>query len=86
MKKYFRFVGLVMMAVMSYGITACGSDDDDNSGGLSVSPNSVSMHFEDTKQLKADGATSWSSEDEFVATVDWNPRRRACSPTGGGFC
>lgn len=70
MKKYFKFVCLVMMAVVSYGLTACGNDDDDDNGGLSVTPNSVSMHYDETKQLKADGATSWSSEDEFVATVD----------------
>ena len=30
MKKTFRFVGLVMMAVLSYGMTACGGDDDSN--------------------------------------------------------
>ena len=33
MKKSFRLVGLILIAVMSLGLTACGSDDDGGSGG-----------------------------------------------------
>ena len=68
MKKTFRFLGLMLISVMSYGLTSCGSDDDD--AGISITPSSVSMHYEDTKQLSAQGATSWSSNDDFVAKVD----------------
>ena len=71
MKKTFRLVGLMLLAVVSYGLTACGSNDDDDAG-ISVTPSNVSMYYEDTKQLKAEGATSWLSNDEFVAKVAQN--------------
>lgn len=68
MKKTFRLVGLMFLAVVSFGLNACGSDSDDE--GISVTPSSVSMYHKDTKQLTAEGATSWLSNDEFVAKVD----------------
>ena len=36
MKKTFRLIGLVLMAVMSFGMLACGSDDDGSSNSGSV--------------------------------------------------
>lgn len=69
MKKVSFIGSLLLMVMTSYVLTACGSDGDEH-GGLSISPSSVSMHYEDTKQLNADGATSWTTSDEFVATVD----------------
>lgn len=36
MKKTFRLIGLVLMAVMSFGMVACGSDDDGSSNSGSV--------------------------------------------------
>ena len=32
MKKTFRFVGLILISVLSYGLTSCGSDGDDDGG------------------------------------------------------
>lgn len=69
MRKTFRFVGLMLMTSLSYGLISCGSDGDDEPG-ISITPASVSMHYDDTQQLKADGATSWTVNDDFVAKVD----------------
>lgn len=44
-----------------------------NSISITVSPSSVTMHYDETKQLTATpSATSWSVEDDFIATVDGN--------------
>jgi hypothetical protein len=60
-----------MMAILiATGFVSCSHDDDDS--GIAVTPQSVSMHFEDTQQLKAEGATTWTSNDKFVATVNQN--------------
>jgi hypothetical protein len=69
MKKLLYFcLALLVSAIVSVSFVSCGSDDDDP--GLSITPESVVMHYNDTKQLKSEGATSWLSNDEFVATVD----------------
>lgn len=72
MEKSFKFVGLMLMAVMSIGFISCGSDDDDNEPSISVTPSSVVMHFDETKQLNVKGttATSWTVEDDFIASVE----------------
>ena len=70
MKKIFYCLfGVTLVTMFSAGFVSCG-DDDDSDSTLVVTPSSVSMHFEDTKQLKADGATKWTTSDEFVAKVD----------------
>ena len=71
MKKTFRLVGLMGLAVVSYGLASCGGDGDSD-GGLSITPSSVVMHYEETKQLKSEDATKWRSDNDFVATVDQN--------------
>lgn len=63
---------IAMFVIVGVGFTACGSDDDDDVKPLAVSPSSVSMKFDESQQLSASGATSWRSENEFVATVDQN--------------
>lgn len=70
MKKTFRFVGFMLMAFASFGIMGCGGDDDEPS--ISVNPTSISMHYDESQQLKAEGttATSWTVNDEFIASVD----------------
>jgi hypothetical protein len=68
-KNTFKFIGFVLKTIFSFGLVSCGSDGDDDPG-ISITPSSVSMHYDDTKQLSAQGATSWSSNDEFVAKVD----------------
>ena len=69
MKKVLYLIILPVIGMVCCAITACSSDDDEGSG-IVVSPSSISLHYEETQQLKADGATSWLSEDEFVASVD----------------
>ena len=36
MKKAFRFIGVVIMAIICCGVTACGGDDDDSNNGAIV--------------------------------------------------
>ena len=33
MKKTFRLIGIVIMAIICCGLTACGGDDDDSNNG-----------------------------------------------------
>ena len=63
MKKTFRFVGLVMMAVLSYGMTACGGDDGNDDGGIDTTPISLSAGKDKTIQ----GADTNISSNRFVA-------------------
>lgn len=39
---------------------------------VTISPTTVTMFYDDTKQLSAPRATSWSSSNDFVAAVDEN--------------
>ena len=68
-KNIYYLFGVTLVTIMSVGFVSCG-DDDDSDPVLVVTPGSVSMHYEDTKQLKADGATKWTSSNDFVAKVD----------------
>lgn len=57
-----------MLALLGVGFISCGGDDDDVK--LSISPESVSMYYEDTQQLTpSEKVDSWISENEFVAKV-----------------
>jgi hypothetical protein len=69
--KKLRIYGIVLMCVMGLVSVSCGSDDDSPST-LSVNPSAVSLYYDDTQQLSATGATSWTTENEFVAKVDAN--------------
>lgn len=65
------FCGIILMCVMGAVLASCGDDkSDDSPTTLSVNPSSVNLYYEGTQQLSASGATSWSSENEFVAKVD----------------
>ena len=73
MKKMKFWSILLLMSVSLPLLNSCGSDDDDDGAKpLSVSPASVSMKYDESQQLSASGATSWRSENEFVASVDQN--------------
>ena len=54
-------------------ISSCSDDDDDNDS-FSVNPSSVSLNSLDTEQLTTDDGriVTWSTSDDFVATVDDN--------------
>ena len=62
----------MLVAMTQTMMVACGGDDSDGGGSISLTPSSVVMYYDGTQQLKADGATNWLSEDEFVAKVDQN--------------
>lgn len=68
MKNFFRFTGLIVLTITNFWFLSCSKDSDEEP--LTVTPSSVSMHYEDTQQLKAEGATKWLSSDEFVAKVN----------------
>ena len=71
--KKMKFWSIVLLMAVSLPLfNSCGSDDDDDVKPLSVSPSSVSMKYDESQQLSASGATSWRSENEFVAIVDQN--------------
>lgn len=71
-KNNFYLFAIAMATMLCAGFASCGSDDDDDDKPLSVNPSSVSMKYDESQQLSASGATSWRSENEFVATVDQN--------------
>ena len=50
--------------------TGCSKDDKDGGANLSLNETNISLHHEQTKQLKASDAVTWSSESNFVATVN----------------
>ena len=61
MKKTFRLFGLLMVAVIDFGMTACGSDDEDD--GIDTSPISLIAG----KDHLIEGADTISSSNKFVA-------------------
>lgn len=68
MKKNILFLTTMLLVPMSFMLIACGGGDDEPE--FVVSPSSISMHYDGQKQLTADGAVSWATDDDFVATVD----------------
>ena len=70
MKKVSSF-GIILMCLMGAVLSSCGDDEsDDSPKTISIIPSSVNLYYEETQQLSASGATSWSSENDFVAEVD----------------
>lgn len=71
--KRIHLFGFISMCAIALALTACGGDSSsDAPTTLTVNPASVSMYYDGSKQLSATGATSWTSENEFVAKVDQN--------------
>ena len=70
MKKCYLFSGLFMLATMSIGFVSCGGDDEPDEPDFVVTPSKVTMHYDDQKQLTAEGAVSWTTNDEFIADVN----------------
>lgn len=66
MKKTFKLIGLVLLAVMSFGITACGSDDEDD--GVDTTP--ITMIAGDEKTVQ--GADTISTSNKFVVYTSKN--------------
>ena len=69
MKKEFRLVGLMLMAVVSLGLVACGSDGDgDKDDGVDTTPISLLAGKEKVIQ----GADTISTSNKFVAYATKN--------------
>lgn len=51
---------------------SCSKDDNETDTQVTITPTSISLYYEDTQQLSATNATSWNTEDEFVAEVNKN--------------
>ena len=47
-------------------------DESSTASEIIVTPSSVTMYYDGTNQLSAPGATSWTTSNEYVATVDDN--------------
>lgn len=68
MKKILR-----MMIIMAMGIGTFASCSSDEEESVTLSSRTVTMKCDETKTLKATGnVNTWTSENEFVATVDRN--------------
>ena len=53
--------------------TSCGSDENENGKEkFSISETKLTLHYEETEQLSATATAQWSSENDFVATVNSN--------------
>lgn len=70
--KRFSIYGMMMVCALALTFVSCGDDDkrDDAPTTFAVTPDNVTMYAGQTKQLSAVGATQWSSDNEFVASVD----------------
>ena len=69
--KKLKIWGFVLLYVMCTTLTACGGDNSNNTPTtLNVNPDVIKLYYEETRQLSSEGATSWNSENEFVAKVD----------------
>ena len=70
--KRLSIYGMMMVCALTLTFVSCGDDKDDAPTHFSVTPDNVTMYAGQTKQLSAVGATQWSSDNEFVASVDKN--------------
>ncbi|MBO7098871.1 MAG: Ig-like domain-containing protein [Bacteroidaceae bacterium] len=68
MKKY-NVVSLYFIAVVAMCFFSCSKENETDTQVI-ITPTSISMYYKDTKQLSATNATSWRTEDDFVAKVD----------------
>lgn len=69
--KRLTIYGMMMLCALSFTFISCGDDkDDDAPTHFSVTPDNVTLYAGQEKQLSATGAIQWSSDNEFVASVD----------------
>jgi len=63
-----------MLFVAMFGLftTSCSKDDDVAEPSVNLSTTNIVMYHEQTKKITAENATRWSTENDFVATVDEN--------------
>lgn len=58
---------ILFLSLATLLMAGCSKDDG---AKLSLSTNSVSLYSEDTEKVTASEKVTWSSDDEFVATID----------------
>ena len=63
---------MLFVAVLGLSITSCSKDDDVAEPSVNLSTTNIVMYHEQTKKITAENATRWSTENDFVATVDEN--------------
>lgn len=69
-KKEFMALFAVILGMC---LTSCSKNEvEDMTVNVNVTPQAISLYYKGTKQLTSTNATSWISEDEFVAKVDNN--------------
>ena len=67
MKNFFSFLGLFMLAVLSYGLSACGSDDDRVNPDDGINTKPISLVAGDKTTII--GASKIISRNEFVTKI-----------------
>lgn len=60
---------LLIATCVCLSLSSCSKENDEDVQ-VTLSPSNISMYYEGTKQLSAVNATSWKTEDDFVAEVD----------------
>ena len=60
---------LLLVAGIGLSFSSCSNDDDDSGVDVSITPSSITMHYDDTQKLTSTNVDTWSSEDDFIATV-----------------
>ena len=64
---------MFVMLSLSQCFISCSKDDDgETEQKVTITPTSITIHHDDTRQLSATNAKNWSSDDDFVAEVDGN--------------
>jgi hypothetical protein len=64
-----RIILMLLLGFSYLCITSCSKENDEDIQ-VTITPSNITMNYEGTKQLSAVNATSWSTEDDFVAEVD----------------
>lgn len=60
---------LLIATCACLSLSSCSKENEEDVQ-VTLSPSYISMYYEGTKQLSAENATSWRTEDDFVAEVD----------------
>lgn len=61
---------VVSLSYLSMMLVSCSKDNEELETKVTISPTSVSMYYDDVKQLSSSNVTNWSSKNVFVADVD----------------
>jgi len=69
MKRINSVISLFVMLTLC--MTSCSKEDESQAEQkVTINPTSITMHYDETKQLSATNANSWNSDDNYIAEVD----------------